>query len=299
MTDNSQNIKNLRIPFKFDSRYVFEDSLTRIFRLVSEVKPLEELITNTKLPYIFTDGDGESPIIFDYNLKEVTAYDSYKEISWLLNCKQILTPIKITFNLTENTLDNTVLVVFEICIVKRELVTNKYKYNVISSFEGIAVDMLNNIIIKLKNDNKDIYHYESKIFNYSRDKIINIIFNMNEIMKERGFISNLTREGEKNKEGEIISLMLLNEQREIKIKINEIKINENNLKWIISYMPLDYFYKDYLVEWTIIKITEDQTLVTVNNLYFEQIEPSIMKKLTEQKKNVFHIMEEELRKRYP
>ena len=81
--------------------------------------------------------------------------------------------------------------------------------------------------------------------------------------------------------------MLLNEQREIKIKINEIKINENNLKWIISYMPLDYFYKDYLVEWTIIKITEDQTLVTVNNLYFEQIEPSIMKKLTKQKKMFF------------
>ena len=217
----------------------------------------------------------------------------------MLNCNQIQTPIKITFNLTENTLDSTILVVFEISIVRRELVPEKYKYNIISSFEGIAVDVLNNMIIKLKNDNKDIYHYESKIFNYSRKKILNIIFNMSDIMKERGYISSIIREGGKNKEGEIISLILLDEQREIKIKVNEIKINEKDLKWIISYMPLDFFFKDYLVEWTIIKINDNQTLVSVNNLYFEQIEASIIKKISGQKKNVFQIMEEELRKKYP
>ena len=86
-----------------------------------------------------------------------------------MTCKEIQTPIKINFTLTENTLDNTVLVVFEISLIKRELIPEKYKYNVISSFKGIAVDVLNNIIIKLKKDNKDIYHYES-IFNNSREK---------------------------------------------------------------------------------------------------------------------------------
>jgi hypothetical protein len=295
--ENNINIKNLKIPYKFDSRYIFEDSLIRIFRLVSEVKQLEELIMNTKLPYIFSEGT--SPTIFDYNLKEISAYDSYKEISWLLICKEIQTPIKILFNLAENTLDNTVLVVFEISIVKRELIPEKYKYKIITNFEGIAVDVLNNIIIKLKNDNKDIYHYESKIFNYSRDKIKNIIYNLNEIMKERGVISSIVREGEKNKEGEVISLILLEDQREIKIKINEIKVDENDFKWKISYMPLDFFYKDYLVEWNIIKIKNNQTLVAINNLYYEQIEPEIKKKLTDTKKNLFLIMEEELRKKYP
>ena len=290
------NEKSLKIPYKFDSRYVFEDSLTRIFRLISEAKQLEELITNTKLPYVFAEGS--SPTIFDYNLKEISAYESYKEISWLLICKEIQTPIQISFNLTENTLDNTVLVVFEISIVKRELIPEKYKYNIITNFEGIAVDVLNNIIIKLKNDNKDIYHYESKIFKYSRDKILNIIFNLNEIMKDRGVISSITREGEKNKEGEIISLIHLEEQREIKIKINEIKVDENDYKWKLSYMPLDFFYKDYLVEWNIIKINDNETLVAINNIYYEQIEPEIKKKLSNTKQNLFLIMEEELRKQY-
>ena len=292
---NQEIPKDIKIPYKFDSRFIFEDSLTRIFRIISEVNNVEELMINTKLPFVF--GNGTSNAIFDYNLMEVSAYESYKEISWLLTCKEIPTPIKISFNLTENTLDNTVLVVFEISIVKRELIPDKYKLNIINYFEGISVDVINNIIIKLKNDNKDIYHYESKVFNYSREKIKNIIFNLDVTMKERGIISSAIRDGQKNKEGEIISLILLKEQKEIKIKINEISVDEKEPKWLFSYMPLDFFYKDYLVEWTIIKIDDNKTMVAINNLYYEQIEPLIKKKLTETKRHLFQVIEEELRKR--
>ena len=179
MEDNNNKKENLKIPYKFDSRYVFEDSITRIFRVLTESKTIEQLIINTKLPYVFSDNNDK--INFEYIFIEASSVDSYKEISWLLTCKQIQTPIKIFFNLTENTVDNTVLVVFEINIVERELVPDKYKPKIIANFEDISVDVLNNLIIILKNDNKDIYHYESKIFNYSREKIKNIIFNLNEI----------------------------------------------------------------------------------------------------------------------
>ena len=297
MKDYHKTLNNIKIPYKFDSRYIFEDSLPRIFRLINEAKSLEELIRKTKLPYVFSDD--QNPIIFDYNLNEISAFDSYKEISWLITCQKIQTPIKINFYLTENTIDNTVLVVFEISIVKRELIPDKYKSNVISSFEEIAVDVLNNIIIKLKNDNKDIYHFESKIFNYSRGNLVKIIFDLNEIMKEKGYISSVTRYGEKNKEGEVISTILLNEQREIKMRLNKISLDENDIKWYISYMPLDISYKDYLLEFSIIKVSDKQTLVGINNIYYEQIEPSVMKNLTEKKKNLFSIFEEELRQRYP
>ena len=91
--------------------------------------------------------------------------------------------------------------------------------------------------------------------------------------------------------------ILVKEQRKIKIKINEIKVDEKESKWIVSYMPLDIFYKDYLVEWTIIKIDKNKTMVAINNLYYEQIEPSIKKKLSEVKSILFQIMEEELRKK--
>ena len=288
---------NLKIPYKFDSRYVFEDSIVRIFRLLSQCKSIEQLITNTKLPLVFSDDN--SPINFEYILTEATSLDSYKEIFWLLTCKQIPTPIKISFNMTENTVDKSVLVVFEIRIIKRELVPDIYKPKIISNFEEISVDVLNNLIIKLKNDNKDIYHYESKILKFSRDKVKNIIFNLYKIMVERGYIASIKREGKLNSEGEILTIFHAKENKIIKLKINKVKFNDKNVKWLISYMPLEVDFKDYLVNFYIIKIKPDETLLSIINIYSEQIDPNIKRDLTQRKKDLFQIIEEELKKNYP
>ena len=297
MEDNNNKKENLKIPYKFDSRYVFEDSITRIFRVLTESKTIEQLIINTKLPYVFSDNGDK--INFEYIFIEASSVDSYKEISWLLTCKQINTPIKLFFNLTENTVDNTVLVVFEINIVERELVPDIYKPKIIANFEDISVDVLNNLIIILKNDNKDIYHYESKIFNYSREKIKNIIFNLNEIMLKRGYIKSIKREGKQNSEGQIVTVELAKVARTIKLKITKVKLKENKVKWVISYMPLEVNFKDFQIDWNIIKIKPDETLVAIINIYSEQIEPNIMKDLTKRKKDLFQIIEEELKKQYP
>ena len=297
MEDDYNKKENLKIPYKFDSRYVFEDSITRIFRVLTESKTIEQLIINTKLPYVFSDNNDK--INFEYIFIEASSVDSYKEISWLLTCKQIQTPIKIFFNLTENTVDNTVLVVFEINIVERELVPDKYKPKIIANFEDISVDVLNNLIIILKNDNKDIYHYESKIFNYSREKIKNIIFNLNEVMLKRGYIKSIKREGKQNSEGQIVTVELAKVARTIKLKIIKVKLKENKVKWVISYMPLEVNFKDFQIDWNIIKIKPDETLVAIINIYSEQIEPNIMKDLTKRKKDLFQIIEEELKKQYP
>lgn len=297
MEDNNHKNENLKIPYKFDSRYVFEDSITRIFRVLTECKTIEQLIMNTKLPYIFSDNN--EPITFEYILLEASSADSYKETTWILSCKQIQTPIKIFFNLTENTIDKTVLAVFEISIVYRELVPDIYKQKIIENFEDISVDVLNNLIIKLKNDNKDIYHYESKILKFSRDKIKNIIFNLYKIMVERGYIASIKREGKLNSEGEILTIFHAKENKIIKLKINKVKFNDKNVKWLISYMPLEVDFKDYLVNFYIIKIKPDETLLSIINIYSEQIDPNIKRDLTQRKKDLFQIIEEELKKNYP
>lgn len=296
MKVDKENLENLKLPYKFDSRYIFNDSSTRIFKLISEVQTLKEIISKTKLPYVFSDG--KSPTLLDYNLNEISSFDTYKEISWLITCNQIKTPIKINFNLTENTIDNTVLVIFEISIVKRELIPNDYKLNIITYFEGIAVDVLNNIINKLKNDDKEIYHYESKLFNYSRDKVVEVIFKLPDIFIEKGDLKSINRFGDKDSNGEIINYTLKS-GREVKIKTEKMEMNKDDIKWVFSYMPLDISYSDYLVEWYIIKVKDNQTLVIIHNLYYELIEPSAFKNLTEEKKRLFSIMEEELKKKFP
>ena len=297
MKESNQNSNQLKIPYKFDSRYVFKDSLVRILRLINETKSLDEIVMNTKLPYIFTNDN--SPTTFDYRLEELSSFDSYSEIVWLLSNKNIHTPIKLSFNLTENTIDNTVLVVFELSVVKRELVPDEYKFKIITLFEGIAIDILKNMIVKLKKDNKDIYHYQSKVFNYSREKVLSIITNLSSIMKEKGIISSIEIDGEINKEGSIISFFTINPPKEIKIKINKFKTKENDVKWVVSYMPLNASFSDCLIEWVLLKLNDNQTFITHTNKYIEQIEPIIFKNLTEKKIQMFEIIEEELSKRYP
>ena len=51
--------------------------------------------------------------------------------------------------MTENTVDKSVLVVFEIGIIKRELVPDTYNPKIISNFEEISIKVLN-IIKKYK-----------------------------------------------------------------------------------------------------------------------------------------------------
>ena len=232
---------------------------------------------NTKLPYIFSNNN--NPTSFEYTLKEYSSYDSHSEITWLLINKNIVTPIKLTFNLTENTLDKTVLAVLELSIVKREVVPDEYKYKIITLFEGIAIDILKNLIMKLKKDNKDIYHYQSKIFNYSRDKIFNILTKLHKILKEKGLVSEINIEDENMKEGTIIAFTLINPYKEIKFKIKKIKNKEKDVKWILSYVPLDASISDSLIQWTLLKLSDNQTLVTNTNNYIEQIDPAILKNL--------------------
>ena len=297
MDNNNIKNKELKIPYKFESRCIIEDSSTRMFRLITEYKHIEQIITNTKLPYVFSETN--DPINFEYIMIEASSYDSFKEVTWLLRCKQMITPIKLTFNLTENTLENTALVVFELSIIKRELVPDIYKSKIISTFEEIAVEVLNNVMIKLKNDYKDIYHYDSRIFHYSRDKLKYIVLNLYKIIVERGYIASVKREGEPFTEGEIFTFSFPEKQKTIKLKMNKIKMNEKNLKWTISYMPLNMDFKDFLLDWYIVKIKPDETLLAINNIFSEQIEPILKKSLTKRKKELFEIIEEELRKKYP
>ena len=58
-------------------------------------------------------------------LEELSSFDSYSELVWLLSNKNIHTPIKLYLNLTENTIDNTILIFFELSVVKSELLPDK------------------------------------------------------------------------------------------------------------------------------------------------------------------------------
>ena len=69
-----------------------------------------------------------------------------------------------------------VLVIFEIEIINRELIPEEFTNKIKNTFPQICIEMINNMEKELEEDNKDIYHYESKILHYPRENIWEIIF---------------------------------------------------------------------------------------------------------------------------
>ena len=288
--EKKQNSVN-RIPFKFDGRYVLSDTSTRITRLANDEKCVGNLIMSTQLPYVFTDEP--IPLNFNYSLSETIAKESYSKISWLLTHPNVHSPILIYFNLTENTLEITVLLIFEIEIVKRELISENYVDKIISTFPEICVEMIKNIGKELEEDNKDIYHYESKVLKYSREKIWEIVTNFHFLMCKKGVIKNCSMDAPINKAGSEFSFYVNcnNKKKLCRLKVNKYKKDEVCNKWEVGYSPLEGPFQHSENFWTLIRLKDNETLVGNTTKYSEHIEPEVLQNLTEEKIKAFDAIE--------
>jgi hypothetical protein len=293
----SKEINVNKIPFKFDSRYVLKDTPTRIRRMVNDEKFIENLMLTTKLPYVFTNEP--IPLEFNYSLSEAMVKESYSKISWLLTHRDVQSPILISFNLTENTLEKTTLLIFEMEIIKRELIPKEYVEKIINTFPEICIEVIKNIGKELEEDNKDIYHYESKIFNYSREKIWDIITNIHCLMNKQGIIKNCSLQTPITKKGADLSFFVgCNLKKKLcTLNINKYKKDEKINKWVLGYSPKEGPFEHSENYWTLIKLGENETLVTNTTKYSEHIDPEILQKLSEQKKDSFLTIENLLKEK--
>ena len=295
MESNKPNQIN-QIPFKFDSRYVFSDTQARITRKITDEKSMENLVNSTQLPYIFTSEP--FPLVFNYNLTEAMIQESYSKISWLIEHKNIQSPILLSFNLTENTIEKTVLVIFEIEIIKRELIPKQYVNKIKNTFPQICVEMIQNIEKQLEEDNKDIYHYESKIMNYTREKIWEIITNFHNIMEHQGIIKNCHMNTDTLKLGSEISFIVCEKNKLCCLKVNKYKNDENNNKWTLGTTPLCGPFAHSENYWTLVKLNDNETLVSNTTKYSEHIEPELIKELSNEKIKSFKTIEDILKSNY-
>ena len=263
MEKENLETNSANISFRFEGRFVFEDTFVRVSQIICEEKNISKIVMETKLPYLFTNK--KKPIYFEYNLTECIIKESslYSDVTWIINNKELPSPILLSFHITENTVEKNVLVIFEIQIVKKEL----------------------------ENDNKNIYHYETKIFNYPRKKIWNLINKFHLIMSELGEIKNCNIHKSINEES-TLTFNMCEDNQFCKMKINKVKCDNNSEKWNISIMPLKGPFEHYLQQFIFIRIDENKTLLLNNTKYRESISPETFKKITKEKKCAFKIIED-------
>ena len=69
--------------------------------------------------------------------------------------------------------------------------------------------------------------------------------------------------------------------------MNKYKNKKNNHKWTLGTMPICGPFAHSENYWTIIKLDENETMVSNTSKYSEHIEPDLIKKLTEEKIKTF------------
>ena len=289
--------KQKKIPYKFSSRFIFSDTLHRIIRIIEDQQKFKDMIMLTDLPYIFSDSN--TPMTFICNMSKFLINDSFADVLWVITNEKIKTPINLHFNFTKNTLENTVLVVLEISFVKRELIPLEYVSKIIKNFPKISIDIISNFDQMLREDNKDIYHYQSKLFNYPREEIFDVIINMQQILLKKGIISSFSISNEEGiKEGCIITVNTIDSHKELKTKLSKLKTNENDKKWVLEYFPLNDIYKEEKVQLNLIKLEKNKTLLCSISKFYEYIEPEVYEQLNAKKTQGFDFIEEELKLRH-
>ena len=289
--------RQTKIPYKFSSRYIFCDALHRIIRILEDEQKFKEMIMLTDLPKVFSDDN--TPTKFICNMNQASFCNSCADILWVLTNEKIKSPINLLFNFSENTLEDTVLAILEISFVKRELIPLEYTSKIINMFPKISADIISNLDQMLKDDKKDIYHYQSKIFNYPREEIFDVILNLHKILLKKDIISSFSIDnGDELKEGCIITLNSKDYQKESKMKVLKLKANANDKKWSIEFIPLNDIYNDEILGLKLIKLENDKTLVCSISKFLEYIESELNEQLNAKKTQGFDFIEEELKLRH-
>ena len=100
MEKENLETNSANISFRFEGRFVFEDTFVRVSKIICEEKNISKIVMETKLPYLFTNK--KKPIYFEYNLTECIIKESslYSDVTWIINNKELPSPILLSFHIT-------------------------------------------------------------------------------------------------------------------------------------------------------------------------------------------------------
>lgn len=275
---------------KHEASYVFSDTISRISKILNDKKIIENLNSQTQLPYLFIDKP--IPLTFNYSLIESNSVEHKKKLTWMISSPTIPTNIHYTFNLVSNTLDNTTLLVFEIYILNPEKIPQEKHKKIMCGSKEICVEMINAIDKALQMNYDNIVHYASILINVPRKKIWDHFIEL-QFLKDRN-IENLSFSGKKDEVGTIVSWLDKKEEMKFSCIILKVSNSENRKKWKFKLKSLEGLFQNQEMEFIIIKLSEKETFVAIAHIFNEQVTPEILKEVEFKKKNKLNKLKQKL-----
>ena len=108
---------------------------------------------------------------------------------------------------------------------------------------------------------------------------------MHYFMSKKGIIKNCNLLTPVTKEGTELSFVIGENNELCKIIVNKYKKQENDDKWSLGSIPQCGPFAHFRMDWTLIKLGENETLTSNITKYNEHIDPEVKLKLTNEKKN--------------
>ena len=285
--------KFTKFPKKFETSYVFPDTINRVFTNLSEKQNIEMMTKKTQLPYLFTYKP--YPMELQYSLIDTTSLEHYNTITWQISSKIVPILVKYSFLLTWNTLDSTTLVSFEIVVVNPELIPLDQHTKVISGCKNVCLEMINGLEELLQLNKENIYEYESDIIHAPLDAVWEYVVHFENIARDLFGITKY--EGVSDKVGEIVSFYLPGDEDKKSIKIVKISNNPNKKKWKFCISPLGGPFREQIIKFILVKISDNDTFLSIFHEFQDLLETEDLKNLECKKKSLLTFLRNKLERK--
>ena len=283
---SKKKIREVKIPKKYEASYIISDNIERITNLMSS-KVFEDITYQTSITKSFTNQPIQSPLIFILNQFISLVYS--KEIS--ISILNIELPFDILVNLLfkTNTIDNTTL--FTIILNLKNLRFQKHNYlnKIIKGCKKLCVEYIQLLENYLKKNNEFLYQYESIIINSSKDKVWDIITNIDIVQKLHKITINDCSDKSNCKGEKIYEINAIQLQKKIYIKIDKIKYDKNKSKYELHIYPINIDFPSQEIIFELISLPENQTFLSITHIFNENVTFDEIKYAERKKKYVLQL----------
>ena len=257
-------------PIKYEVSQVYEETINRVWNLF---KTNDGIASFIKKSISFLNLPSE----VDLNItSSITQSIDYKKVIIYTSSSLSTT---FTFTLLSNTLEDTTL--FTICASSKNC-----SFINEQALAQICSSILQSIVNHLSNNFEDIKHYESTIIKTSMINLWNLITKW-EYDKISDFMySNINLHGDPLKVGTEVNLVCDNEYN-CSVKIEGIEDQKESNTWRYIVKPLECRNNTHEIRISLVKVTDEVTFFSFENLFKFKITKETEEYLTKMKMKFF------------
>ena len=278
--------EKIKFPKKYEASYILSENIDRIYNIIT-LNNFEKITNQTSIKTSLTNYPIFSPL--NYQIDEYSELNFSKGLIFLINNIELPFDIQVIFLFKTNTIDNTTLFTIILNLKNLRLQKNNDLNKIIKGCKNLCVEYIQLLENYLKKNNEFLYQYESIIINSSKDKVWDIITNIDIVQKLHKITINDCSDKSNCKGEKIYEINAIQLQKKIYIKIDKIKYDKNKSKYELHVYPINIDFPSQEIIFELISLPENQTFLSITHIFNENVTFDEIKYAERKKKYVLQL----------